>query len=428
MERTDVIIVGGGICGLYAARELLKQGKQVLILEGRSRLGGRIYSFKRSYSQIIEAGAEFVHGKAPITRRLVKEAKANLVEMKGEIYHSSSGKVFRTPEFIPELKRVLCEMNELEEDVSLAQFLATHFNAPEDAHIRERIIRQAEGLDVADIQRISVFSIREEWASDTMNEVHTIKEGYSVLIDQLTEDCMREGCEILLSKIVKHIKWEKNTVVVTSADSSIYEASQIIVTVPLGVLTAEQGSEAEIEFEPPLPGYIEAAKKIGYGPVVKVVFGFKYAFWKEPGYTYDCAQLTDLGFITNDTVMPIFWSFNKDVGYGIIGWAGGSQAEDLMQMSDEELLDVAVTSLAASLVCTTDLVMEMMDFHFVMNWGMDYFSKGAYSYETPESIAAKKILREPVDRTIFFAGETLGKTIGTVEAALESAIEVVKNI
>ena len=54
--KQDVLILGGGISGLYLGIELLKQNREVLLLEKSSRLGGRIYTIKHK-NHTIESGA-----------------------------------------------------------------------------------------------------------------------------------------------------------------------------------------------------------------------------------------------------------------------------------------------------------------------------------------------------------------------------------
>lgn len=64
----------------------------------------------------------------------------------------------------------------------------------------------------------------------------------------------------------------------------------------------------------------------------------------------------------------------------------------------------------------------------VNNWVADPFSKGAYSYSSPDSAAAKKILLSDVGGILFFAGEAFGKSNGTVESALESGKEAAERV
>ena len=56
------LVTGAGMAGLAAARDLADAGQQVLVLEARDRIGGRVYT-NRTFSDVpVEFGAEFVHG------------------------------------------------------------------------------------------------------------------------------------------------------------------------------------------------------------------------------------------------------------------------------------------------------------------------------------------------------------------------------
>jgi len=72
MEEFPIIIVGAGASGLIAARELLRHGKKVIVLEARDRIGGRIHTVHEN-SYYVEAGAEFIHGELPLTIGLLRE-------------------------------------------------------------------------------------------------------------------------------------------------------------------------------------------------------------------------------------------------------------------------------------------------------------------------------------------------------------------
>ncbi|WP_344773108.1 NAD(P)/FAD-dependent oxidoreductase [Nocardioides panacisoli] len=59
-DRVDVVVVGGGISGLTAARELHKAGHRVLVTEARGRVGGRVLNHHLRSGGVVEAGAAFV--------------------------------------------------------------------------------------------------------------------------------------------------------------------------------------------------------------------------------------------------------------------------------------------------------------------------------------------------------------------------------
>src|ERR1044071_7080263 len=118
----DVIIIGGGICGLTLA-EKLAPGKKILVLEGRERLGGRIHTLHGVFSVPVEAGAEFIHGNGKLTKKFIKKAKTSTIVPDGKFYQSFQGKVTKAPEIGEDLKPILSKLGELKKDIPFEAFL-----------------------------------------------------------------------------------------------------------------------------------------------------------------------------------------------------------------------------------------------------------------------------------------------------------------
>src|SRR5580700_11729613 len=91
-----IIVIGAGAAGLIAARELARAGRKVTILEARDRCGGRIHPLPAAeFGYPTESGAEFVHGEAPVTRRLLREAGLSLLPIQGARWTMQDAKFSR---------------------------------------------------------------------------------------------------------------------------------------------------------------------------------------------------------------------------------------------------------------------------------------------------------------------------------------------
>jgi monoamine oxidase len=430
MNNADIVIIGAGACGLMAASELSKAGKKVVVLEGRDRIGGRIHTIRNaSFSLPVEAGAEFIHGDLPLTQSLLKEARSTFYRREGKMYRMEKGQIYETEDFIEGLDTLLVKFGELNNDMPFSEFLDRYLGHDKYRSLRESAIRFAEGYDAARIDKVSTVYLRDEWTGGATSIPYYAEEGYGNLIDFLYAECFSNGSLILLSSTVKEIQWQKGQVNITCDTGKTYSAAKCIITVPLAVLLSSPADKAHINFDPPLPAILAAARKIGYGAVIKVILEFNKTFWDDPLFKKAARQLPELGFLISGAKFPVWWTQLPRKEPILTGWAGGPAAEDLSRNQKEEILEQALVSLSELFQTSVELLREQLHASLVMNWRTDPFALGAYSYSTINSKAAISKITESVMETIYFAGEAFHHhEVGTVEAALTSGKQVAERI
>jgi monoamine oxidase len=426
MADRHIIVVGAGVCGLYAATLLAEKGWKVTILEATRLAGGRVRTYRGVFGQPVEAGAEFLHGDAPITRRLARRTNSKIEKNAGRFFISSGGRIIKQKEPIPHMEEFMKAAGELKDDTTLDDFLRTRFGGDEFESLRRSTRKMAEGFDAADASRVSVKALYEEWSGQSMEEIAAIGDGYLQLVRFLTGECVTGRCDMRFNSEVKEIIWSPGKADVRCADGSVYTSTKVLLTVALGALLAGKEEKGHVAFVPELTNHRYVAAEMGYGAVVKIILEFNSRFWADERFASQSQQEEELGFLLNDTSFPVYWFHSV---YPVVtAWAGGSPADQLKGLKDEALRNIAVSGLATSLGANEDFVKSLLVTANTYNWACDPFAKGAYSYTTPATANTKRVLKKPVANTLYFAGEALGKSHGTVEAALESAREVVRKI
>jgi monoamine oxidase len=416
----DILIIGAGAAGLIAARTLSAAGHTVTMLEANDRIGGRVHTIHATgFTQPIEVGAEFVHGKLPLTMQLLKEAEVEYQPVAGKMIQVKNGRWSEQEEFVVGWDELMDRMANLKDDMTLADFLQQYFSDNKYTPLRQSARRFAEGFDVADPHEVSVFSIREEWMKE-QDEQYRIPGGYKQLVDHLQKACTANGCVIHTSSVVKTIRWQPNKVEAVTANGRTFTAQKVIITASLGVLQAPAQHTAAITFEPAIDAQYQAIQQIGFGTVVKVFLQFSAPFWLE--------YRKDIGFLLSEEAIPTWWTQLPDTIPVLTGWVGGPQAARLTEVNEQTILEQAVQSLANIFTMQVEQIKGLLTASHVVKWQTSSFNIGAYSYSKLFSTAARQLLNKPVQDTIYFAGEALyeGEAGGTVEAALSSGSSVCK--
>ncbi|AYL96850.1 flavin monoamine oxidase family protein [Mucilaginibacter celer] len=426
MENTDIIIIGAGAAGLMAARTLAKAGKNVVLLEARNRLGGRIHTLENGTSlQHAELGAEFIHGDLPITQGLLNEAGIKYNSASASMWNYEDGKFAAEGHVIEHWEEFMERIMQLKHDTNLEDFILQEFPGEKYAGLRESVRGYVAGYDNADPKKASAFSIRKEWQNEHEDAQYRIEGGYRMLIQYLADEFKQAGGHIFTNAVAKDIDWGQYHVTVSTDIGITYQARQLLVAMPLGLLQAEPGLKATISFDPPVDYYTNALKSLGFGAVIKVLLEFDEAFW----YNDEMRQMTgadleDMGFLFTAEAIPVWWTQMPVHRPLLTGWLGGPPAAEHLNTSDEDMLLLALGSISNVFKIDLEKLKEKLLTWNVMNWTADPFSRGSYSYDTVETAEARKILSHPIGDTLFFAGEYLyeGTAMGTVEAALTSGL------
>jgi monoamine oxidase len=419
----DIVIIGAGASGLIAASEIAAAGKKVAVIEAEERIGGRMFTISDpAFNHPIELGAEFVHGELPITREILRKASADLFPADGSIWQHKAGKLHQQEDFIEDYDTLEQKFAALKTDMPVNGFIEQHLQEPSLEPLRFTLKNYVEGYYAADAAKASTYAMREDLEKDETSDYRTAG-GYGVLVQLLEKQCREAGVSFFLGQPVLEVQWQQGVVNVVTEQRS-FRAEKVLVTVSIGVLQADG-----IPFVPALPQKLEAAKRLGFGNVVKINLQFREAFWKNKAHTQD-QDLGDLCFLFSEAAIPTWWTQHPKNEPMLTGWLAGPRALQYRESSEAELVDKAIDSLSQIFTIEKEQLRQLLTGARLFNWSASPHFQGAYSFEVVNGAAHQQVLLQPEEDTVFFAGEGLhhGPEIGTVEAALQSGKDAARRL
>ncbi|CAI8596437.1 unnamed protein product [Vicia faba] len=427
-ERSpSVIVIGGGMAGIAAARALQDASIQVVLLESRERLGGRIHT-DYSFGFPVDLGASWLHGVskenplASVIGRLglplyrTSGDNSVLYDHDLESYAlfdkdgtqvpqelvTKVGEVFET--ILLETNKV---RNEFIKDMSIQRGLSIVFERKPElrleglAHkVLQWYLCRMEGWFAADSDTISLNGWDQEVLLPGGHGL--MVRGYLPVINTLAK-----GLDIRLGHRVTKVVRRYNGVKVTVDNGKTFIADAAIIAVPLGVLKANR-----ISFEPKLPDWKEAAiAELGVGLENKIILHFENVFWPNVEFLGVVAE-TSYG-------CSYFLNLHKAASHPVLVYMpSGRLAKDIEKMSDEAAANFAFMQLKKILPEASSPIQ-----YLVSRWGSDINSLGSYSYDQvgkPHELYER--LRVPVDN-LFFAGEATSMSYpGSVHGAYSTGM------
>ena len=414
-ETHDVVVIGAGAAGLMAARELTRAGKRVVVLEGSHRVGGRVLTlFETRAGMPIELGAEFVHGDAPTTTRLLDEARLATVPVTGEHVRSDDGELTPQGPIWARMARVFALMSKRRKtDRSFQDFLDTRPGGARLARDRELADAFVQGFDGADPTLISERSLAAQGnPTEGASTARRIVQGYAALIVHLEREV---AGRVRLQTVATRIEWSDGGVRVVDATGTTHVARAVVIAVPLPGL-----QDDSLRIEPEIPALRRAASQLVMGHVARVSVVVRERFWEQ--------KTNELAFLhAPRRPLTVWWTQHPVQTPMLVGWAGGPSAQALTKSG--AVADVALAELAhvfGMRRARAESLVESIHWH---DWSGDPFVRGAYSYIGVGGVSAPRTLARSVGGRVFVAGEaTDSESGGTVEAALTSGERAARSV
>ena len=274
----SVLVIGAGIAGLAAARQLQNRGFKVTVLEAQDRVGGRLRS-NRSLGIAFDEGASWIHGVQgnPITT-LAEQAGMGAFHTADESIKSwDIGGVLRADSLYAEQEDAFYEvLDTLMNSGNAGQSFETVFNSKYPQYANDRLwkffLSTYLTFDTGDLNNLSSLLYNEGEEFGGVEKIAT--NGYDTLAVHLAKDL-----QVQLNQRVTKIDYTGGKVLVTH-NFTTSEADYVVVTVPLGVL-----KNKKIEFVPTLPAVKQTAiDKVGMSCVNKFLLRWDTAFWDDVQY------------------------------------------------------------------------------------------------------------------------------------------------
>lgn len=412
-HKKRIVVVGAGISGLAAAHELLKEGHEVIVLEAKDTIGGRIQSTNVA-GQTFQLGASFIHGnqKNPVATLLEGEGmRMKNVDFDSIVVYKNGVKAYMDDDLEPFFSFVDSEKSSLSKDQSLLDtwnsFGQARQQKSDELLYRLKIDTQTEiGADISDISTLQYDEEGELKGGD-----YLVTGDYTTVVKKLAE-----GIDVRLNHIVTRLQDTGHEVAVATKDGKSFTADAVIVTVPLGVL--QKGS---VTFEPQLPKEkLAAIHGLKMGNLHKTFLTFDHVFWDD---------VTVIGIMRDDgTKWGEFINLAPATGKPtLLALHGGNDATSLEGLSDEAIGNQAYEALSSAYPQASRPNVVVTS-----KWYADPFTLGSYSYIPPgASLEMYDTIAKPYGR-IHFAGEHTNSlypstTHGAYLSGLRAAGEIVKD-
>jgi monoamine oxidase len=450
VRRVDVAIVGAGLAGLTAARDLARSGHDVCVLEARTRVGGRLDNRRVAPGVIAEQGGEFI---GPTQDRIAALARAvgvptfktydqgsNVFYARGERSLYPAATLPPDPDAVQAVQAVTAGLDTMAAQVpvgapwkakraaewdamTLEHWKLANIPSPVGRGLFDRFCEINWGADPSEMSLLYVLAYGAG-AGDAKTQATFVRfllttggaqesrfVGGSMRVAE--EVARRLGDRVVLGTPVRRVEQSGGRVIVSS-DRVTVHARRVIVAVP-PVLAAR------ISYAPALPRlHLKLLRRIVPGHILKVQAVYETPFWRAQGLS---------GQAVSDSV-PSGFTFDQSPPSGspglLFGFVGGAQARAVASLSPTARHDAVLANFATYFGEEARRTVAMFD----MDWTREAWTRGCPTgHLAPGALhSLGPALRRPVGLVHWAGTETATFWQGYMDGAVSSGERAAREV
>lgn len=436
LRQADVVIVGAGLAGLAAARMLTAAGVEVIVLEARERVGGRVYTRAASHGTLLDLGAQWI---GPTQQRITALAEAvgvttfptyvdglNIEYREGQCTTYADAIPMNDPIAAMEMIETLLELNLMAQDVPLdapwtaeraAEWDAQTVASWMEIHVSSEIARMwltlgVQAVFAAEPRDLSLLHfLFYVHSGGSLNELISVTRGAQ-------EQRFREGAQSIADRIAaqlgERVILNAPVHTITQDDQGVsVTGDDLAVTGQYAIIAIPPALAGRLRYRPKLPAHRDQlTQRVPMGTVIKVHCLYETPFWRDDGLSGQVASDSGIVRVTFD---------NSPIGGSpgvLLSFIEGDEGRVWGRKSIDERRAAVLECLVRYFGDKAGAPLEYME----QNWAEEEYTRGCYAGYLPPGVLSMygDALREPIGRLHWAGTETATVWNGYMDGAVQS--------
>ena len=443
-HEADVAVVGAGFAGIVAARELQRKGIDVVVLEARDRVGGRVLNAAIGDGKVVEVGGQWVGPGQDRLYALAREVGVetypthsegeNLIEFRGALKRYKGTIPRINAAVLADVGQAQAKLDRLAKRVDVEapwrtpdaerldsqtfwSWMRRNVYTPGGRMLIELSIEAVWAAEPADVSLLHVlFYIASAGNFDLLVDTgggaqqDRFVGGSQLVAMKAAEDL---GDRLVLDAPVRRIVHRGSTVSVI-ADNATAWCKRVVVAVPPPLA-------GRIAYDPPLPGHRDQlTQRMPMGAVIKCMAIYDEPFWRRDGLSGQATSDVGPAKIVFDNSPP-------DGSPGVLlGFLEGKRAREYTRAGEAERRDAVVGTFARLFGPKAAKPERYLD----KSWIEEEWTRGCYGCYLPTGgwTSYGDAIKAPIGRIHWAGTETASIWMGYIDGAIRSGERVAAEV